>query len=256
MTVRRPREAVIAGVAASTDAITVGPESPRINTVELPFETEQLRAELARFLKQEFPIDAKGRTKRLGSIKWGVYAFYDYDGEPIYVGQTKESLGTRIRRHLTNQRTDSVAMSVLDPMEVHTVAVWPLPQFQGLKASNLRASAHLNALEHGVFKRLLAASTFNAVLNEKLPPAPKVKVSVPKSIKAIVVSEDVSRLRDHPDLRIARRAMTLARLAQVISARKVQKGLRRTLLAQATRLQSLAKRRYENAADLTEAEAD
>lgn len=94
-------------------------------------------------------------------IKWGVYAFYDYDGEPIYVGQTKESLGTRIRRHLTNQRTDSVAMSVLDPMEVHTVEVWPLTQFQKLKASNRPAAMHLNALEHRVFKRLLTASSFN-----------------------------------------------------------------------------------------------
>lgn len=253
---KRPREATIAAVAASTDAITTGPESPRINTVELPFETEQLRAELARFLNQDFTVDARGNVKRLGSIKWGVYAFYDYDGEPIYVGQTKESLGTRVRRHLTNQRTDSVAMSVLDPMEVHTVALWPLPQFQKLKASNNAASAHLNALEHAIFKRLLAASTFNAVLNEKLPLAPTVKVPIPKSVKAVVVSEDVSRLRDHPDLRIARRAMTLAKLAQVISARKVQKGLRRTLLAQATRLQMLAKRRYENAADLTESEAD
>lgn len=49
---KKQPEAVIADVAASTGAITTGPESPRINTAELPFETEQLRAELARFLKQ------------------------------------------------------------------------------------------------------------------------------------------------------------------------------------------------------------
>lgn len=253
---KRPPATSIAAVAASTDAITSGPESPRINTTELPFETEQLRAELATFLNQQFVIDTRGQTKRLGSIKWGVYAFYDYDGEPIYVGQTKESLGTRIRRHLTNQRTDSVAMSVLDPMEVHTVEVWPLTQFQKLKASNRPAAMHLNALEHRVFKRLLTASSFNAVLNEKLPPPITVKVPIPKSVKAIVVSDDVSRLRDHPDLRIARRAMTLAKLAQVISSRKVQRGLRRTLLAQATRLQALAERRYENASEISETEAD
>lgn len=253
---KKPGAASIAAVAASTDTITSGLESPRINTTDLPFETEQFRAELAKFLNQQFPIDSRGHTKRLGSIKWGVYAFYDYDGEPIYVGQTKESLGTRIRRHLTNQRTDSVAMSVLDPMEVHTVAAWPLPKFQQLKASNRSATAHLDALEHRVFKRLLAKSSFNAVLNEKLPPRATVAVSIPKSVKAVVVSEDVSRLRDHPDLRIARRAMTLAKLAQVISARKVQKGLRRTLLAQATRLQDLARRRFENAAEISITEAD
>ena len=53
--------------------------------------------------------------KQIGNSKFGVYAFYDYDEEPIYVGQTRESLRQRIGRHLTNQRTDAVAMNVLDP---------------------------------------------------------------------------------------------------------------------------------------------
>jgi hypothetical protein len=66
---------------------------------------------------------------RLGNYKFGVYAFFDYDGEPIYVGQTNERLRTRIRRHLTNQRTDAVAMKVLDPFEVYEIEVWPLPQY-------------------------------------------------------------------------------------------------------------------------------
>ena len=147
-------------------------------------------------------------------------------------------------------------MSVLDPLEVHTVAVWPIPQFQNSSAKNPEATAYLNALEHEVFQQLLSASKFKAVLNEKLPLPATVKVKVPESVRATVVSADVSRLRDHPDLRIARRAMTLAKLAQVISARKVQRGLRRTLLAQATRLQTLAKRRYDNAAEISEKEAD
>ena len=253
---KKQPEAVIADVAASTGAITTGPESPRINTAELPFETAQLRAELARFLKQKYQPKGWPKAKNLGSVKCGVYAFYDYDGEPIYVGQTKESLGTRIRRHLTNQRTDSVAMSVLDPLEVHTVEVWPLPEFQDRAAKNPEATDYLNSLEYAVFTHLLAGSTFNAVLNEKLPVASSVKVKIGESLKATVVSADVSRLRDHPDLRIARRAMTLAKLAQVISARKVQRGLRRTLLAQATRLQILAQRRYDNAAEISEKEAD
>jgi len=94
---------------------------PDVSTTDLPFETEELRKGLATFLDKKVKV-VFGTTKknvRLGSIKWGVYAFYDYDGEPIYVGQTKEKLGTRIRRHLTNQRTDAVAMNVLDPFEVH-----------------------------------------------------------------------------------------------------------------------------------------
>ena len=223
--------------------------SPQINATDLPFETEQLRAELRRFLDQPYHLSG-ARTIRLGAVKWGVYAFYDYDNEPIYVGQTKEMLGTRIRRHLTNQRTDAVAMNVLDPLEVHTVCVWPLPDFQDHSAKDVAAVAYLNALEHTVFHQLLAESEFNAVLNEKNPPTPTVSVSIPACIRGSVVSAEVSRLRDHPDLRIARRAMTLAKLAQTISERKVQRGLRGTLLAQAKRLQALAQRRYENAADV------
>ena len=78
----------------------------------------------------------------VGNFRWGVYAFFDYDGEPIYVGQTNERLRTRIRRHLTNQRTDAVAMSVLDPFEVFEIELWPLPAYQSRRVPTLqRASA-------------------------------------------------------------------------------------------------------------------
>lgn len=57
----------------------------------------------------------------------------------------------------------------------------------------------------------------------------------------------VLRRRDHyaGDRRTARRSQILSRLAQVISERKVQGGLRRVLLTQAKRLQWLSARRYE-----------
>ena len=110
-------------------------------------------------------------------------------------------------------------------------------------------NAHLNALEHKVFEQLLAQSEFKAVLNEKNPPEPTVSVTLPVSVSGTIVSDEISRLRDHPDLRIARRAATLAKLAQVISERKVQKGLRHTLLAQAQRLEALTQRRYDSVAD-------
>ncbi len=220
---------------------------PTVSVVELPFETEQLRTQLHRFLSSPYTVN--GGTKPLGSVKWGVYAFFDYDGEPIYVGQTKERLGTRIRRHLTNQRTDAVAMNVLDPFEVHCIEVWPLPEYQDVPSTDADANAHLNALERAIFEKLISQSEFNSVLNEKDPPPTTLTIEIPVSVKDRVVSAEVSRLRDHPDLRIARRASTLAKLAQVISERKVNKGLRRTLLAQARRLQALATKRYEHTTD-------
>lgn len=209
-----------------------------------PFETEDLRANLARFLATPFDDPVLGRARPVGGFTWGVYAFFDYDGEPIYVGQTKEKLGTRIRRHLTNQRTDAVAMSVLDPFEVHDVEVWPLPQFEAAAKADPDARAHLDALERLVYARAVAASAFRAVLNEKNPPAPRVEVEAPPSLRATIVSDGVRRIRAHPDFRLARRALILGRLAQVIAERKVQGGLRRVLLTQAKRLQWLAERRY------------
>ena len=209
-----------------------------------PFETEDLRANLTRFLDTPFPDPSGGKVK-VGNYKWGVYAFFDYDGEPIYVGQTNEMLRTRIRRHLTNQRTDAVAMSVLDPFEVFEIEVWPLPQFQKTPGKDVAAGQHLDALERLITQQAVEKSEFKAILNEKDPPAGVLSVEVPPSFRARIISERVHDLRSHPDSRIARRALIISRLAQVISERKVQGGLRRVLLAQAKRLQWLAQRRYE-----------
>lgn len=209
-----------------------------------PFETADLRRNLTRFLDTEFPDPVTGKPRKVGNFKWGVYAFFDYDGEPIYVGQTNELLRTRIRRHLTNQRTDAVAMSVLDPFEVYEIEVWPLPQFQETEGKDATAKTHLDALENLVYQQALKESKFKAVLNEKDPPPPTLKVDRPPSYRARIVSDDVYEIRSHPDFRIARRALIIARLAQVISERKVQGGLRRVLLTQAMRLQWLAERRY------------
>ena len=135
-------------------------------------------------------------------------------------------------------------MSVLDPFEVYEIEVWPLPEYQNTAASDDRAKAHLDGLEDLIFKRAIEESTFKAVLNEKDPPAPTVEVEAPPSLRFCIVSDEVHRIRSHPDFRIARRALVISRLAQVISERKVQGGLRRVLLTQAMRLQWLADRRF------------
>ena len=209
-----------------------------------PFETEDLRNGLAAYLNTPFEIEP-GRSAPIGNFRWGVYAFFDYDGEPIYVGQTNEMVRTRIRRHLTNQRTDAVAMSVLDPFEVMDIEVWPLPQFQDTDKGNAASRAHLNALEREVTRFAVEASQFKAILNEKDPPAGDLAVERPKSLRGRIVSDRVLELRSHVDFRIARRALIIARLAQVIAERKVQGGLRRVLLTQAKRLEWLSDRRFQ-----------
>lgn len=219
---------------------------PKINVEALPFETAQLRQKLSEFLDTPIPDAASGAQRPVGNFRWGVYAFYDYDGEPIYVGQTNEQLRTRIRRHLTNQRTDAVAMSVLDPFEVCEIEVWPLPQYQDTPSKDKDAKAFLNALEHRVYRQSIDQSKFKAVLNEKDPAEPEQPVSAPKSFRGSIISEEVMALRGHPDLRIARRSLIISRLAQVISERKVQGGLRRVLSVQGKRLAWLAEQRFSS----------
>lgn len=180
----------------------------------------------------------------VGNAKWGVYAFYDYDGEPIYVGQTNERLRVRVGRHLTNQRTDAVAMNVLDPFEVAEVELWPLWDLQSKDAKDSQAKAELNAAEFTVFQLVIRKSSFGAVLNEG-DIAPSQPVRLPPSKRACIIPDELYSQRKHPDVRIARRATTIAALARVISERDVSRGLRRTLMTQARRLEKLARQRYE-----------
>ncbi|HWL52415.1 MAG TPA: GIY-YIG nuclease family protein [Chthoniobacteraceae bacterium] len=217
-----------------------------------PVETKDLRENLARFLDTPFGEP----SMKVGNYRWGVYAFFDYDGEPIYVGQTNEMLRTRIRRHLTNQRTDAVAMSVLDPFEVYEIEVWPLPELQNTPSKDTNARRHLDALERRVTQESVQGSRFKAILNEKDPPAGELAVHIPPSLRERIVSDRVFELRSHPDFRIARRALIISRLAQVISERQVQGGLRRVLLTQAKRLQWLAARRYKGMGGAASVEED
>jgi hypothetical protein len=135
-------------------------------------------------------------------------------------------------------------MSVLDPFEVFEIEVWPLPQFQKTDSRDKDAKAHLDALERLIYDKALSESYFSAVLNEKDPPTASLKIVAPPSFRGRIVSDEVYKIRSHLDYRLARRALIIARLAQVISERKVQGGLRRVLLTQAKRLQYLAERRY------------
>lgn len=211
----------------------------------LPEDVAAIRAEIRKFFASKDSTE-----KRIGSYKHGVYAFYDYDLEPIYVGQTEEKLSGRVSRHLTNQRTDAVAMNVLDPFEVAFIEVWPLDDLMaGL--SKTEKKALLDRAEYTVFQKVLRESALGAVLNEK-PMPPRDEISLPESHRQRIIPDSIFRQRKHPDIRIARRATTIANLARVISERDVSSGLRRTLLTQARRLERLAAQRAQELSIITD----
>ncbi len=217
-------------------------------TTSLPREVQAIREAISRALQAP---DPQRPAQTIGQAKAGIYAFYDYDGEPIYVGQTAEGFGVRLGRHLTGQRSDAVAKYVLDPFEVHTVSMWSLPHIGDMPAK-LRKAA-LDPYEHTVYMHLLAASTFKAVLNEGDIAAGPAQV-LPEAVTRVIIPDDIFPERSHPDVRIARRAQTISLLAKNISERKVSRGLRRTLVTQTQRLDALARKRFEALSGVIEVE--
>ena len=217
----------------------MSPDPVRVSRRQNPApDVQEFRAELLKFLRAK---DDQGRSWT--GAKWGVYAFYDYDGEPIYVGQTKEKLSGRIGRHLTNQRSDAVAMRVLDPFEVAEVEVWPLWDLQGTTTRDKLAADLLDAAEYSAYVKAIDESRFKAILNEKVPPSDTI-VDLPPSFRAAVVSDEMRAERGHADVRIARRSQTISRLASVAYERgEVSDGLRRVLVIQAVRMAYLTAER-------------
>ncbi|MEU3716648.1 GIY-YIG nuclease family protein [Streptomyces californicus] len=204
-------------------------------------QVQDFRSLLAQALDQK---DSLGR--KWGGARWGCYAFYDYDREPIYVGQTNERLSTRVRRHLTNQRSDAVAMRILDVLEVAEMELWPLWEYEGLsqktsaKSELEAAKARLNSVEYSAYLRAINRSRFHAILNEQIPPVSPV-IELPPSQRFALISEETRKERGHLDIRLARRTETLARLSAVAHERgEVSIGLRRVMVVQAVRVAHLA----------------
>jgi hypothetical protein len=134
-------------------------------------------------------------------------------------------------------------MNVLDPFEVAYIEVWPLDDLvQGLGKKEKKAL--LDRAAYTVFQKVLRESELGAILNEK-EMAPRSEITLPVSHKQRIIPDSIYSQRKHPDVRIARRATTIANLARVISERDVSSGLRRTLLTQARRLERLAAQRVQ-----------
>ena len=221
-----------------------------IATTTAPREVAAIRAAIAAAMQVP---DPERPSQTIGLAKAGIYAFYDYDDEPIYVGQTAEGFGVRIGRHLTGQRSDAVAKYVLDPFEVKTVELYSLPIIGDMPSKQRKAA--LNPYEFTVYAQLLAASEFGAVLNEGAIAQAEV-MHLPNPVRAVIIPDSIFPDRAHPDIRIARRAQTISLLAKNISERIPSKGLRKTLHTQTLRLNDLAQRRYEAIGGLLELNQD
>jgi hypothetical protein len=149
-----------------------------------------------------------------------------------------------------------VAKFVLDPFEVAEIAVWTLHDVANftlpdgkdkelLKKAKQEKKKLLDRYEAEVYTRLKEESRFKAVLNEAVPVGDGISVSLPEVARDKIIPASLWDDRKHADVRIARRASHVARLAQLISERQPSQGLRRTLHLQNQRLGWLSSRRLD-----------
>ncbi len=219
-----------------------------LTTTKLPREVDAIRAAISEAMKLP---DHMRDDQPIGKAVTGIYAFFDYDGEPIYVGQTRENFSSRVGRHMTGMRSDSVGKYVLDPFEVYAIAMWSLPHIADEIAPRLQ-KRELDKYEYTIHLQLSEQSKFGAVLNEGTLTITEVMNDLPDPVRAVIIPNHIFPDRAHPDIRIARRATTISLLAKNISERKVSKGLRQALLVQTRRLEDLAERRVQALAGLPE----
>lgn len=221
---------------------------PRVSRREQPPRAVRLiRHEFNLLMQQPDPCRP---GEAIGSAEAGIYAFFDYDEEPIYVGQTSSRFSDRLSRHITGQRSDAVAKFILDPFEVAYVSMWSLPDIaeatNPLKPDEWATTAQKRKLlapyEYTVYKQLEDESRFHAVLNEGVIEETEL-VDLPEVVSGRIIPDELWEDRKHADVRIARRASTIARLSQMVSERQVSNGMRRTLLLQAKRLEWLTEAR-------------
>ena len=102
--------------------------------------------------------------------------------------------------------------------------VWPFWELEGRDAGDV-----LDRAEFTVYQQALRKSKFFAVLNEGEITETEM-IDLPPSVRGAILPLEARESREHPDLRLARRARTIADLARVISERQVSLGIRRTLL--------------------------
>ena len=200
-----------------------------------PDETEAILACYRALMATPHPETglAVGRYK-------GVYVLYDYLGEPAYVGQTDESLSSRLGRHLTGQRSDIIAKGILYPDDVLSIKVWPLPELDELSGKGENQKKRAELLKRAEYTAYLDADRHSStgVPNEK---DIEVCAELPLGffVEGRIVPDGVYARRCHADVIAARKAHIVMSITRTIEGRRVGKGLRKVAAIHATRLHRL-----------------
>lgn len=160
---------------------------------------------------------------RLLPTSIGVYALCDLDNIPIYVGQSKDGIRSRVARHLTSARSDIIANRQIDVWEIAYVWAYPLPYTDAI-----------NTLEAQLFHLFNAQSP---LMNGTVPPKENYGVAPPPTQVVQVMPEDEIHKRRDPTQRLPRQADHYAQLVDHFLTVKNSVQIARAMDAHFGRLQ-------------------
>lgn len=159
----------------------------------------------------------------------GVYALCDLDEVPIYVGQSKDGIRSRVRRHLTSARSDVIANRQIDVWEIAYVWAWPIT-----------GDERINLLEAHTFHRFHRQSP---LMNGSIPPKPpRLGFELPNQERVQIMRNEEIETRKDPAYRLPRQAEHFVRLVDHILNVKDSPELRLSLVAHFNRLSAYYER--------------
>lgn len=123
----------------------------------------------------------------------GCYVLCDLNGVPLYVGQSRDGIRSRVNRHLTSARSDIIANRQVDVWEIAYVWAYPVENI-----------AEIGPLEDALFHAFHPQS---ALMNGRVPPPPMERIEIPEPVQIVQVmaTDEIDEKLD-PALRLPRQA--------------------------------------------------
>lgn len=149
------------------------------------------------------PTDFEFRKRAVGTLlrDIGVYALCDLNGVPIYVGQSKDGIRSRVARHLTSARSDIIANRQVDVWEIAYVQAFPVDNADDISVLEGVLYHHFNPK--------------SALMNGTIPPVPEVTIEIPKPAQIVqVMPDDEIENRLDPAQRLPKQARHYAQIVE------------------------------------------
>ena len=172
-------------------------------------------------------IDFEFRRKAVGSLskQIGCYLLADLDNVPIYVGQSKDGIRSRVSRHLTSARSDIIANRQIDVWEIAFVWTYPVAD-----------RSEIDPLETRLF---YFHDPKSQLMNGAQPARPNDNIKPPEPSQIVQVMSDIEIAdKKSPEQRLPRQAAHYAQIVGHFLAVKNSIQIARAMTAHFERLKN------------------